>query len=74
MCNPSLEAGQRVAPYLLNLTRYLIFLLLDVSDAKIDTKPELLRLINKLNLLLFDNMNFQHMIEVLVVLLKFALK
>jgi len=30
-CSPSGEGGQRVAPYLLNLTRDFIFLLLDLS-------------------------------------------
>jgi hypothetical protein len=69
-----MEAGQRVAPYLLHLTRYFMFFLLDISDSKFDTKAELLKLVNKLNLLLFDSMQFQHMMEVLALLLKFSLK
>ncbi len=51
-----------------------MFFLIDLSESKLDNKDELTRAVNKIILVLLEKMPAEHLLEVMTLLLKYAIK
>ena len=62
-----------VTPYLRNIMRLLMFFLIDISEAKLESNNELTKTVNKNILLLLEKMPADHLLEVMTMLFKYSI-
>jgi hypothetical protein len=66
--------GLKYSHCLKDLTRMLMYFLIDLDDNSIDNKDEITKTVNKIILFILEKSESRHMLEVLVILIDYQLK